>query len=164
MRSQNAATAFGGRIASECDRSRCTFALVVLCGMAALTACSGSPAPTFTTSPSSDVGSTAAAVVAPAGLPAPHQPAPLPADLTGLGAAEVLALLGSPDFRRSEPPAELWQYRAAGCILDVFLYRDSGGYRVVHSETRQRRPIVATGNGCSAGAAGFVSHSRQNRL
>jgi hypothetical protein len=163
MRSQNAATVFGGRIASECDRSCGAFALVVFCGMAALTACCGRPTPTFTTSPSSDVSATAAAVVPPAGLPAPPPPA-MPADLTGMGAAEVLALLGSPDFRRSEPPAELWQYRAADCILDVFLYRDPGGYRVVHAETRQRRQIVATGNGCSAGPAGFVSHGRQSRL
>ena len=70
-------------------------------------------------------------------------------------------MLGEPDLRRPEPPAELWQYRSADCVLDVFLYADDGRYRVVRSETRNRHvlpPIVA---GCSAA---FDRQSRQSRL
>lgn len=70
--------------------------------------------------------------------------------LTGMGSAELVALLGEPDFRRREPPAELWQYRSADCVLDVFLYSESGRYRVVRSETRDRHvlpPLVASCTG-----------------
>jgi hypothetical protein len=67
--------------------------------------------------------------------------------LTGMAPAELVARLGEPDFRRSEPPAELWQYRTADCVLDIFLYADGDGYRVLGSATRDRHvapPAVAS--------------------
>jgi hypothetical protein len=95
---------------------------------------------------------------------APIQPAtlhhPLLPTLTGLSAAEVVGLFGEPDFRRTEPPAELWQYRSADCVLDLFLYKDPSGVRVVHSETRERnltQPSHCHGDG-------FVRHTRESRL
>jgi len=59
-------------------------------------------------------------------------------DLTGLHQSEILAMLGTPDLKRLEPPAELWQYRAADCVLNLFFYREQQGYRLVRAETWQR--------------------------
>lgn len=59
-----------------------------------------------------------------------------PAQLMGLGAQEVDALLGPPDLVRREPPAEVRQYSADGCVFDVFLYDAAGGYRVTYLEAR----------------------------
>lgn len=59
-------------------------------------------------------------------------------DLAGLHPADIVALLGQPDLRRDEPPAELWQYRAADCVLTLFFYREPGGYRLARAETWQR--------------------------
>ena len=59
-------------------------------------------------------------------------------DLAGLKPADVLSMLGQPDLRRNEPPAELWQYRAADCVLNLFFYSDAGDYRLAHAEAWQR--------------------------
>jgi len=71
---------------------------------------------------------------------APTEPAiPVPAldSLSGVGGAEVTALLGAPHFRRVDAPAELWQYRVNGCVLDLFLYPTSAGTLTVdHLEAR----------------------------
>jgi hypothetical protein len=66
----------------------------------------------------------------------PH--APDIKDLAGLKPADVLSILGQPDLRRNEPPAELWQYRAADCVLNLFFYSDAGDYRLAHAEAWQR--------------------------
>jgi hypothetical protein len=84
----------------------------------------------------------------------------LPA-LTGLSAAEVVGLFGEPDFRRGEAPAELWQYRSADCVLDLFLYRDLSGTHVVHTETRDRNQLQA---GHCRDAASFARAMRESRL
>jgi hypothetical protein len=59
-------------------------------------------------------------------------------DLTGLRQPDILAMLGTPDLKRLEPPAELWQYRAADCVLTLFFYREQGGYRLARAEAWQR--------------------------
>lgn len=71
-------------------------------------------------------------------------------DLRGLGRAELVSLLGEPDFLRRDAPAEVWQYRVPDCILDVFLYRDGGETRVVHAEARSRGLVLVTTSNCSA--------------
>lgn len=58
--------------------------------------------------------------------------------LRSLSSREVLSLLGDPDFRRDEPPAQLWQYRAGACVLDVFLYAEGGTHRVAYADWRAR--------------------------
>ena len=64
---------------------------------------------------------------------APLPAAPLPAidsdprRLLGLDRVRLTALLGEPEFLRSDAPAELWRYRAPNCMLDLFLYRRAGG-------------------------------------
>jgi hypothetical protein len=48
-----------------------------------------------------------------------------PSQLMGLAPAGLDRLLGRPSLLRSEPPAQVWQYTAADCVLDVFLYTDA---------------------------------------
>lgn len=50
-----------------------------------------------------------------------------PRRLLGLDRARLTALLGKPEFRRSDAPAELWRYRAPNCMLDLFLYTGEDG-------------------------------------
>ena len=83
------------------------------------------------------------AATASSAFPAPallqHPPrTPEIKDLAGLQPADVVAILGPPDLRRDEPPAELWQYRAADCVLNLFFYREAGSYRLAHAEAWQR--------------------------
>ena len=103
-----------------------------------------------------------------AALPAAAQPVaarPVEArSLAGLSAKQVVALFGEPDFRRAEPPAELWQYRTADCVLDLFLYSDAGGVHVVRSETRDRSLIQAGAGRCAGAGDPLALRIRQSRL
>ena len=71
------------------------------------------------------------AAVAPSRTEAPPPPPPEvdsdPRRLLGLDRARLTALLGAPEFRRSDAPAELWRYRARHCMLDLFLYTREDG-------------------------------------
>lgn len=88
-------------------------------------------------------GSATATANAAAEFPASELPrtasrAPEIKDLAGLKPADVISILGQPDLRRNEPPAELWQYRAADCVLNLFFYSEAGSYRLAHAEAWQR--------------------------
>lgn len=82
--------------------------------------------------------------------------------LTGLGPTELLSLLGEPNLRRSDPPAELWQYRDAGCVLELYLYRQGDAYRVVRAEARGRS--LQGDGGCTALPRAVPAGLRQSRL
>lgn len=63
--------------------------------------------------------------------------------LVGVTDSTLLQAFGPPAQRRSEPPAEVWQYRSIACVVDFYLYdrRDAGSQRpaglsVVHLEAR----------------------------
>jgi hypothetical protein len=70
--------------------------------------------------------------------------------LQNLTANQVHALLGSPNFKRSDNPAEVWQYRNNNCTLDLFLYEnlDTNVHSVVHYEIRLPPGQVLTKNEC----------------
>ncbi len=76
--------------------------------------------------------------------------------LVGTRPAELERLLGRPDLRRREPPAEYWRYSFTGCILDVFLFRRSAtaAPEVIYFEFRNvmRAPGL---DGCAEFAARF---------
>ena len=57
--------------------------------------------------------------------------------LRGRESDQVTTLLGEPDFRRTDKPAELWQYRHDKCSVDLFLYpRAEGGLSVDFLDVR----------------------------
>ena len=63
---------------------------------------------------------------------------PPPASLIGYAPHELKDLFGEPSFVRQDPPAALWQYKAASCIMDLYLYDDGAqNYTVTHLEFRQ---------------------------
>jgi hypothetical protein len=149
--SQNATETGNGRVAAaeSGHRARVLFAALLL-GLG-LGGCAVAP---------SAVQQSASALTTGASIQPATLHRPLLPTLTGLSAAEVVGLFGEPDFRRTEPPAELWQYRSADCVLDLFLYRDPAGMRVAHSETRERNLTQAS----HCHGDGFVRHTRESRL
>ncbi len=70
----------------------------------------------------------------------PRVDLPEPEQLIGLSLGKIEGLLGTPVFRRRDPPAELWQYSSPRCFFDLFLYRTKASpeYRVTHIEARGR--------------------------
>ena len=62
-----------------------------------------------------------------------------PVQLMGLAPDAVGRLLGQPSLLRNEPPAQVWQYKLANCVLDIFLYAeetDPDNPRVTYFEIR----------------------------
>lgn len=73
---------------------------------------------------------------------------PGPGDLIGLAAVDIDRMFGQPDFKRHDPPAEIWQYKKSGCVLDIFLYKQAGGSRVTHVEARGYNIKKVSGPDC----------------
>jgi hypothetical protein len=61
-----------------------------------------------------------------------------PQQLLGLSGIAVTGRLGTPSLVRRDGPAEIWQYKATACILDVFLYTNTDGQHVRYVELRSR--------------------------
>ena len=40
----------------------------------------------------------------------------------GLKPDRLIKILGPPGFRRTDTPAEIWQYQYGGCVLNLILY------------------------------------------
>lgn len=62
---------------------------------------------------------------APVPVPRPRHTAVEPFDLGRLGGAaesSVLAMIGTPDEVREQPPGKVWVYSHATCRLEVYLY------------------------------------------
>jgi hypothetical protein len=62
--------------------------------------------------------------------------------LKGLTPVQLKTILGTPGFRRRDEPAEIWQYRGQGCILDVFLYDGATGKAVQFYSVRGQEPAA----------------------
>ncbi|MBM08928.1 MAG: hypothetical protein CMF69_05025 [Magnetovibrio sp.] len=58
--------------------------------------------------------------------------------LISLTASEILSLLGAPQFKRVDAPAQIWRYHNNECILYLFLYPSSNSLTVAHLETLSR--------------------------
>jgi hypothetical protein len=84
--------------------------------------------------------------------------------LSGLSDNDVQRVLGEPDFRREEPPAQIWQYRSAECVLDLFLYGETGQYRVAYAETHDRGFTRVSQTNCYAGLVNSRGRVHQGRL
>jgi hypothetical protein len=98
---------------------------------------------------------------APAGSPADS---PDLKKLSGLSDKDVQRALGEPDFRREEPPAQIWQYRSPECVLDLFLYEDTEQYWVAYAETHDRGFTRVSQTNCYAGLVDSRSRVHQGRL
>ena len=82
----------------------------------------------------------------PAAIPIPPMRIPLPPPDIDLGQIlrvdtdQVVSLLGKPELKRRERQAELWQYRSASCVLNLFVYPNGSNKapEVTHAEARSR--------------------------
>ena len=70
--------------------------------------------------------------------------------LQDLAAKDVHTLLGKPSFKRTDGPAEIWQYRVATCTLDLFLYEnlDTSERNVAHYEIRLQQDHPSSERDC----------------
>lgn len=73
-----------------------------------------------------------------------------PQQLFGLNGQRIAALLGPASFIRRDGPAEVWQYRAEACVLDVYLYKDPTGLTVAHVDLRKRKKATQPPKRCFA--------------
>ena len=74
-----------------------------------------------------------------AAAPAPELAKPArPEDVLGLAADALEKLLGRPELVRRDAPAQVWQYRSASCVVDLYLYPERASYRVAYIEARDR--------------------------
>ena len=69
-------------------------------------------------------------------------------EFVGYSPERVLPILGAPDFVRRDGTAQIWQYRATNCILDLFLYTAGKETRVKHAELRRRVPGAESLDAC----------------
>ena len=74
-----------------------------------------------------------------------------PKQLFGFDGHRVAALLGPAIFVRRDGTAEVWQYRADGCVLDVYLYKENGALSVAHIDLRKRRKATQPARRCFRG-------------
>lgn len=69
-------------------------------------------------------------------------------EFTGFSPDQVLPILGAPDFVRRDGTAQIWQYRATNCVLDLFLYKAGSETTVKHAELRPRVPGAESLDAC----------------
>ncbi|WP_052742069.1 hypothetical protein [Kiloniella litopenaei] len=62
-----------------------------------------------------------------------------PKQLLGIDTQALKELLGTPSLIRKESPAEIWQYNAKNCVLDLVLYDAVTSY--VEARDDQVRPM-----------------------
>lgn len=74
-----------------------------------------------------------------------------PQQLLGLSGIAVAGRLGAPSLVRRDGPAEIWQYKATACILDIFLYTNTDGQHVRYVELRSRDTTTEPQRHCFAG-------------
>lgn len=62
---------------------------------------------------------------------------------------EIIALFGLPALKRSDPPAELWQFQQAECVVDIFFYSASHQpLRAIEVIARLRTGVAADMDFC----------------
>ena len=74
-----------------------------------------------------------------------------PHQLMGLAPSAVNRLLGPPSLLRTEAPAEVWQYTAEDCVLDIYLYAEEqmpDRSRVTYYEIRRSDTATRGARAC----------------
>jgi hypothetical protein len=122
-----------------------------------LASCTAAPPPVEGPSPATDTTTVERQLLeAPATPVATATPTPIkerdedPKQLFGLNGQRVAALLGPASFVRRDGPAEVWQYRAKACVLDVYLYKDAKDLTVAHVDLRKRKKATQPPRRCFA--------------
>jgi len=59
-----------------------------------------------------------------------------PQQFVSLNIHELSKLLGAPNLVRRDGNAEVWQYQASQCTLDIFLYEDNANLQVKYVDLR----------------------------
>jgi hypothetical protein len=77
-------------------------------------------------------------------------PPPLPEAIIGLDRDGLTDELGKPVFLMRAQAAEIWQYRAENCVLDLYLYEESGALRVLYLEARDSYGATQAPGACIA--------------
>ena len=136
-----AAEPVGHRARSAAARPGLRYAplLLLACTLAALSGC---------TQP---VAAPEAPSVALAPAPAPTEvepPLPAPETLIGADRDLIAERLGKPVFLMRAQTSEIWQYRAQGCVLDVYLYEEAGVMRVAYIEARDLAGVELAPGDC----------------
>lgn len=114
--------------------------LLAVSSVALLAACAGNPQTTAGPNAASGTDSSVSEMKAQQAL-APAGTVTEPARLKGLNPLQVRSVLGRPGFTRRDAPAEIWQYRARACTLDLFLYDEGQGQLVAHYAVRGAQPV-----------------------
>ena len=81
---------------------------------------------------------------------APPEAPPLPEAIIGLDRDGLTDELGIPVFLMRAQAAEIWQYRAENCVLDLYLYEESGALRVLYLEARDSYGTAQAPGACIA--------------
>jgi len=71
-----------------------------------------------------------------------------PKELIGLDHAAVRRALGDPTRIRNELPAQVWQYVTGDCVVDLYLYQQSGAMKVTYIEARSHTAEAAPTGRC----------------
>ena len=90
----------------------------------------------------------AAPATGPAATVSQAGPADETGRLIGLDAGRLQGMFGQPGLVRTDAPAEIWQYRSHGCVLDLFLYQDKDGMRLHYLEARDGTARAAAAPAC----------------
>jgi len=85
---------------------------------------------------------------------------PTAGNLLGANPTKLEQWLGKPGVVRLDDPAQVWQYRAQGCVVDVYLYPSSDGMAVSHAEARSQKYTGDPINPCLA----VLSQSRHKAI
>jgi hypothetical protein len=85
---------------------------------------------------------------------------PTAGNLMGADPAKLEQWLGKPGLVRLDDPAQVWQYRDQGCVVDVYLYPSGDGMAVSHAEARSQKYAGDPMNPCLA----LLSQSRRKAI
>lgn len=69
-------------------------------------------------------------------IPRPQPASPRARQILGLTPNELVGHFGKPALQILEGNSLKLQFRGRSCVLDAYLYPQSGGYRVTHVDTR----------------------------
>lgn len=85
---------------------------------------------------------------------------PTAGNLVGADPVKLEQWLGKPGLVRLDDPAQVWQYRGQGCVVDVYFYPSGDGMAVSHAEARSQKYAGDPMNPCLA----VLSQSRHKPI